>query len=117
MKKIILCIVVLMYLSGIVSAANNSDPFSPGNAKTAYDKQDQSFKDIFIMLFGIFWLVVGAVVMVSFGGATATFAAHKSGQFADPEKKSGSGASMLGIIFIVLGLLLCLSVVKPIFGF
>ncbi len=69
------------------------------------------------MLFGIFWLVVGAVVMVSFGGATATFAAHKSGQFADPEKKSGSGASMLGIIFIVLGLLLCLSVVKPIFGF
>jgi heme/copper-type cytochrome/quinol oxidase subunit 2 len=117
MKKIILSIVVLMYLSGIASAADDSDPFSPGNAKAAYDKQDQSFKDIFIMLFGIFWLVVGAVVMVSFGGATATFAAHKSGQFADPEKKSGSGASMLGIIFIVLGLLLCLSVVKPIFGF
>ncbi len=117
MKKIIFSIVVLMYLSGIVSAANSSDPFSPGNAKAAYDKQDQSFKDIFIMLFGIFWLVVGAVVMVSFGGATASFAAHKSGQFADPEKKSGSGASMLGIIFIVLGLLLCLSVVKPIFGF
>jgi hypothetical protein len=98
-----------MYFSGIASAANDSDPFSPGNAKAAYDKQDQSFKDIFIMLFGIFWLVVGAVVMVSFGGATASFAVHKSGQFADPEKKSGSGASMLGIIFIVLGLLLCLS--------
>jgi Mn2+/Fe2+ NRAMP family transporter len=116
-KKIIIVLVLLALLGNVASAANNTDPFSPGNAKKAFDKQDQEFKDGFTLLFGLFWLGIGSFIMICFGGSAASYSAHKSGQFADPEKKSGGAASMLAIIFIVLGLFLCLSVVKPYFGF
>jgi hypothetical protein len=118
LKKAFIILILIGLVTNIVSAANNgTDPFSPGNAKVAFDAQDQEFKDQFILMFGLFWLIIGAFIMVCFGGSAASYSAHKSGQFADPEKKSGGAASMVAIIFIVLGLLLCLSVIKPIFGF
>jgi hypothetical protein len=116
-KAFIILILIGLMINTASAAVNNTDPFSPGNAKTAFDKQDQEFKDQFVLMFGLFWLIIGAFIMICFGGSAASYSAHKSGQFADPERKSGGASSMVAIIFIVLGLLLCLSVIKPIFGF
>lgn len=118
MKTKICIFILLLLLPNIVSAAtDNSDPFSPGNAKMAYDAQSPVFKTNFFMLFGLFWLAVGSYIMLCFGGSASLYASNKSGQFADPEKKSGGASSMLGIILIVVGLIICLSVAKPFFGF
>ena len=117
-NKKCIAILLLLILPNIVSAAaNNIDPFSPGNAKAAYDQQSSDFKANFVMLFGLFWLAIGSFIMICFGGSASSYASNKSGQFADPEKKSGGASSMLGIILIVVGLIVCLSVAKPFFGF
>lgn len=117
-RKTLTFLILVALITNIASAASNdTDPFSPGNAKVAWDAQSKEFKDMFILIFGLFWLLIGAFVMACFGGSAASYSAHKSGQFADPERKSGGAASMIAIIFIVFGLLLCLSVIKPIFGF
>lgn len=105
-------------MANLASAAeNNTDPFSPGNARKFWDSAGPDFQNRFLGLFGMFWFVIGAFITVCLGGSASSYAAHKSGQFADPEKKSGGAVSMIGIVFIVLGLFLCLVAVKPYFGF
>ncbi len=118
-KRVLLLtsILLLLILTNTSAAATDTNPFSPGNAKTAFDKQDQEFKNYFVLAFGLFWLIVGSYIVVCLGGTASSYAAHKSGQYADPEKKSGSAVSMVGIVFIVLGLFICLSLVLPLFGF
>lgn len=117
MKRIIIVLIILGMCVNIASAANNSDPFSPGSAKAAYDKSDAGFKDSFNYMMGIFWFIVIAFIIACLAMATASHSARESGQFQDPEKKASGAKGMVGIIFIVLVLILAISFVKPIFGF
>ncbi len=122
LKTIILSVIVILSLNILASAADttpppNSDPFSPGSAKAAYDESSDDFKSNFNYLMGIFWIVIAAFIIACFGMATASHAARDSGQFADPEKKAGGAKGMLGIIFVVLLLFLAIAFVKPLFGF
>lgn len=116
-KYILIGITLALCITSIATAANNTEPFSLGNAKVFWDSQDTEFHNRFILVSGLFSFAIAAVIFFAFGGAAASFSAQKSGHFADPEKKSGSATSMIAIIFVVLGLGLCLSVVLPIFGF
>jgi len=116
-KHIILGIIALLCLSGGAMAANGTNPFSLGNAKVFWDAQDSEFHNTFGLVTGLFFLAIGTVVIFSAGGNVASFSAQKSGSFEDPEKKSGSGKNLIGIVFMVLGLVLFLAVILPTFGF
>ena len=117
MKKIIITLVLIGLMANIASAANDTSPFSPGNARIFWDNQDQEFREQLTLMCGLGFLVFGLFIVACFGGSAMSYSAHKSGQFADPEKKAGGASSMIGIIFILLGFVLCLSFVKPYFGF
>jgi hypothetical protein len=115
--SILLFILVSIVAPAVSAATNDTDPFSPGNAKKAYDSMSDDFKTQFMFLFGLFWLGIGSFIMLCFGGSAASYSAHKSGQFTDPERKAGGATSMLAIILIAVGLIICILAVKPIFGF
>ena len=113
MRKVIVGLILIVLLTNIASA----DPFSPGNAKVAWDKQSQEFRDQLTLMCGLGFLIFGLFIIACFGGSAMSYSAHKSGQFADPERKAGGASSMIGIAFILLGFILCLAFVKPYFGF
>jgi hypothetical protein len=117
-RKAFIILVLIGLMTNIASAAtNNTNPFSPGNAKVAWDKLDTDTQNQYSFIFGLFWLIIGSFMFVCMGGAGASYSAHKSGQFADPEKKAGGAIGIVSIIFVAFGLVLCIRIILPIFGF
>ena len=118
LRKTIIVLVLIGFMTAVASAAtNNSTPFSPGNAKVAWDKLDTETQDQYIFMFGLFWFIVGSFMFACMGGSGVSYATHKSGQFADPEKKAGGAVAIISIIFMAFGLVLCVGIVLPVFGF
>jgi hypothetical protein len=116
MQKYVICLITLMMLGGLASAAgNDSDLMKPGMGRTWLEQQGADVQELLNFVLGALAVVTIVAYAIFTGKAGIGIMAHST-TMGDPRERSHAQNSLLQVLYALVAIVLLIKIGTRFFG-